>query len=484
MRICLATAELAPLAKTGGLGDVCAALARWLHEAGDDVRVFLPLYSRIDAAKLGAHPVEFLQGISIDMGGVSLRFDVATARLPGTSLWIYLVHCPALYGGPEIYGSGAEEAVRFAVLTRAALESCQRMGWPPQIFHANDWHTALAPVYLRTVYGWDGLFARTRTLLTLHNVAYQGIFGAELLGRLGLGGEADRFDGGDLAEGRINFLKTGVVHADGLSTVSPTHAQEIRTPEYGRGLDPWLRARSERLVGILNGVDYGVWSPEVDELIPFRYSADDLTGKERNKRALLEELGLPYDPQAPVVGIVSRLVPQKGFDLLFGPLPELVAARDMRVVVLGSGASRYEGFFTALQQRFRDKVCFYNGFSEKLAHWIEAGSDIFLMPSAYEPCGLNQMYSLRYGTVPVVRKTGGLADSVEPYDPSTGAGTGFLFEHYDPSGARWALEAALGLFPDRAAWRRLMRNGMSRDFSWQKQIRIYRELYRRLAAGA
>ena len=480
MKICMVTAELSPLAKTGGLGDVCTALSEWLDGAGHDVRVFLPLYGRIDAGALGAHPVDFLQNMTLDVGGRSLRFDVLTAQLPDSSLWIYLIRCPPLYGGREIYGSGNDEAVRFAVLTRAALECCQRMGWSPDVVHANDWHTALAPVYLRSVYSWDRLFASTRTLLTLHNVAYQGMFPAELLPRLGLGGESGWFDDRDLAEGRINFLKTGVLHADGLSTVSPTHAREIQTPEYGRGLDPWLRRRGERLVGILNGVDYDVWSPENDTLIPYRYSADDLTGKEKNKRHLLEELSLPYDPEAPVVGIVSRLVPQKGFELLFEPLPELVGRRDVRLVVLGSGASRYEEFFSALQRGFPKKVCFYNGFSEKLAHWIEAGSDIFLMPSAYEPCGLNQMYSLRYGTVPVVRKTGGLADSVEPFDRARGRGTGFLFEHYDPAGVRWALESALDLFRDRPTWRALMRRGMSRDFSWDKQGGLYLELYRRL----
>jgi starch synthase len=354
------------------------------------------------------------------------------------------------------------------------------MGFAPQIVQANDWHTALMPLYLRHVYGWDALFAATRVVLTIHNLSHQGEFPASSIRRIGLGNEADLFPREDRDEGRINFLKTGLLHADQLTTVSPTYAREIQGPELGLGLEGILRSRSDRLVGILNGVEYSEWDPAVDPWIPHHFTAADLAGKRAMKKALLEELSLDPAFEPPVLGIVSRLAVQKGFDLLFEPLPALLAESGARLAVLGSGEERYEGFFTALQRRLPGRVCFYRGFSEKLAHFIEAGSDLFLMPSQFEPCGLNQMYSLRYGTVPVVRKTGGLADSVEPWDPATGRGTGFVFEHFTPDGFRWALERAFETYRDRAAWSRLVQNGMARDFSWERQVERYVELYRGL----
>jgi starch synthase len=262
--------------------------------------------------------------------------------------------------------------------------------------------------------------------------------------------------------------------------VSPTHAEEIQTPELGMGLDALLRARSGRLVGILNGVDYDEWNPTTDPLIPFNYSADDLAGKEHNKRALLQDLSLPYDPQAPVLGVVSRLVDQKGIDLLVGAMPGLLEQLDLRLVVLGTGEPEFESQFRSLHLRFPRKVSFYRGYSNDLAHRIEAGSDLFLMPSRYEPCGLNQMYSLRYGTVPVVRATGGLADTVQAWSPETGTGTGFLFEEYSDEALTEALHRALNTFRDQPAWHQLVLNGMGQDFSWTKQAQEYEALYRLL----
>jgi starch synthase len=279
----------------------------------------------------------------------------------------------------------------------------------------------------------------------------------------------------------VNFLKTGILYADRLSTVSATYAREIQTEDFGMGLQDLLAARADSLDGVVNGVDYGVWSPERDEAIPYRFSADDLEGKARNKRALLDVLRLPYDRDAPVFGIVSRLTGQKGFDLLFQVLPGILAEANVRLCVLGSGEARYEEFFAWLTREFPTKVGYDRAFNDRLAHLIEAGSDLFLMPSRYEPCGLNQMYSLRYGTVPIVRNTGGLADTVEPFDRATGEGTGFVFDHYTPDGLRWAIRAALDVWRDRDAWARLVRNGMSRDFSWEHQSEHYVEIYRRLA---
>jgi len=285
----------------------------------------------------------------------------------------------------------------------------------------------------------------------------------------------------DLSAGHLNFMKNGILQADALTAVSRTFAREIQTPEEGFGLDGLLRARSDRLFGIVNGVDYGDWSPETDPNLFYHYSASDIAGKRNCKRALLREIGFDERTAAPVVGIVSRLTPQKGFDLCFDSLPAFLAQRDMRLVALGSGEPRYEEFFQTLERRFPGKAWFYRGYNEKLAHQIEAGADIFLMPSKFEPCGLNQMYSLRYGTPPVVRKTGGLADTVEPFDPATGQGTGFVFEHFTAVGLGWALDMALNAYRHPLLWQRLMASGMSKDFSWEIQGKEYVELYQRLA---
>ena len=477
MRICLVAAEVAPFAKTGGLGDVTAALARYLHRAGHDVRVFLPRYSSIDDAGYEIGSVDFLRDVPVEMGSGTIRFSGAWTGLPDTDLNVYLVDCPVLYDRDGIYRNDGDEHVRFGLLSRAALECCQRMGWSPDVVHCHDWHTALMPLYLQTLYSWDGLFARTATALTLHNVGYQGVFGTDALADLGLAGYGSWFDRRAFDRGRINFLETGILHADALTTVSPTHAQEIQTDDYGMGLQDLLRARSSDLVGILNGVDYEIWDPSVDELIPERYTPEDLSGKTTCKRRLLEEIGLEPDPEVPLVGLVSRLAHQKGIDLLRDSMPDLLERRNFRFVALGSGESSYEQLLYWLQTRYPDRVVFWRGFNNRLAHWIEAGSDLFVMPSLYEPCGLNQMYSLRYGTPPVVRKTGGLADAVQHFDSASGTGTGFVFEHFSADGLTWALDDALDVWENREHRERVIRNGMRKDFSWEKQIDIYVALY-------
>jgi starch synthase len=337
-------------------------------------------------------------------------------------------------------------------------------------------------VLLRSTYFWDSLFGKSKTLLTIHNVGYQGHYPADLVGHLGLSAWAHLFDQDDLAAGRVNILRTGLWHADMLSTVSPTHAREIQTPEFGMGLDDLLRARSDRLAGILNGVDYEEWDPQKDRFIHQPYGSDNLEGKAKNKLHLLQQMRLDPDTGPPLVGIVSRLVHQKGFDLCFDVLPRELARTDLRLAVLGSGEGRYEEWFERLQRRFPKRVSFYRGYSHELAHLIEAGADMLLMPSRYEPCGLNQMFSLRYGTLPVVRKTGGLADSVVPYDGANG-GTGFVFEHFTPEGLAWALGVAMTTYRNRKRWRGLMKRAMAQDFSWETQAQRYAELYARMAAS-
>jgi starch synthase len=482
LSICQIAAELTPFAKTGGLADVVAGLPRYLGGSGHDVRIFIPFYGSVARRGERFVPVDFLRDVPLRMGDRLFHFSAVTCKLPASDVDVYFIDCPELFGQGGIYLGNQEDGLRFALLTRAALECCQRMGWPPHIVHCHDWHTALAPLYLKTLYAWDSLFHRTRTVLTIHNAGFQGLVDAGDLGRLGLAEHAGWLDRADLAAGAINFLKTGLLHADFVTAVSRTYAQEIQTPEDGFGLDPLLRVRAAagRLQGIVNGVDYGEWDPATDPRIPHHYSAEDLSGKREMKKALLREIGMePTD--APVIGAVSRLTAQKGFDLCFDVLPSLLGRRDCRLVALGSGERKYEEFFQILAARFPGRVWYYRGYHEPLSHWIEAGADLFLMPSLFEPCGLNQMYSLRYGTPPVVRKTGGLADTVQLFDSGTGEGTGFVFDHFHAAGLQWALDYALDTYPHRETWEQLLRNGMAQDFSWEVQGKEYVELYGRLA---
>jgi starch synthase len=482
MRICFLAAEYSPFAKTGGLGDVAAALTRHLARRGHDLRVFVPLHGQMELAGIDRHPVDELRNLTLRVGPHEFRYGVQTARVPGTDLWVHLVDCPALFDRPRVYSDAPDEHVRYLALTRAAFECCQRMGFAPQIMHSNDWHTALAPLLLRHAYAWDrGIFGATRSVFTIHNIGYQGVFSAGRAEDLGPGVGIEALHRPDLAAGQVNPMRLGILHADAVTTVSPTYAAEICTPAGGHGLDGDLRARGDSVSGILNGADYDEWNPATDRYIPHTYDASDLTGKLRNKQALLDLLRMPAAPDTPLVGMVTRLAWQKGLDLLFDVLPELLASRDLRFVALGSGEHRYEEFLHGLQARFPGRAAFYSGYSEELAHMIEAASDIFLMPSLYEPCGLNQMYSMKYGTVPVVRRTGGLADSVQHFDPASGQGTGIVFNDFDAAGVRWALSTALDWHARPTLWRRLVLNGMSQDFSWDRQGAEYERLYERCA---
>jgi len=481
LRIAHVSAEVTPFAKTGGLGDVVAALAVALHRGGHDVKLFLPLYATTDPAGARFAPVDTLQDLHVQMGRWDIGFSVWTAPVPGSDLGALFVHSPTVFGRTGFYTQEWDEGLRFAFLTRAALVACQHLGWAPQILHCHDWHTALAPIYLKTLYAWDRLFAGTKTVLTLHNVGYQGIFGAALVDDLGLAGERHLLWQEDLQAGRVNFMKTGVQYADLLTTVSRTYAEEIQTAEQGMGLETLFRERRRSLLGIVNGIDPDEWSPETDRHLAARYSAHDLAGKQRCKSALLREVGLDPTLYRPLVGIVTRLTYQKGLDLLVDSLPPLLQQDELRFVALGSGDQRYAEFLRWLAQSFPGRAVFREGYSNPLAHRIEAGADVFLMPSRYEPCGLNQMYSQRYGTIPVVRRTGGLADTVEPYDRAADSGTGFVFDHFTADGLSWGLRYALWLYrEDRDAWTRMIERGMARDFSWTRQIGEYEDAYRAL----
>lgn len=483
LRICLIAAEAAPLAKTGGLADVAAALTKHLQQGGHDARLFIPLYAQIDLAALNLSRVDQVQDVPLQVGPHSYRYSLLRAQTPGTTTTVHLIDCPALYHRKSLYTLDPDEHLRYIVLTRAALESCQRMGWSPQIVHAHDWHTALAPLYLKSAYAWDQLFASTRSVLTIHNIGYQGIIGAELVGDVGLAGSEHLLHQDDLRNGKLNLLKHGVLYADAITAVSPTYAREILTPEFGMGLEEALQQRRDALVGILNGVDYDVWDPRVDRYLPRQFDANSLEVKHSLKMELLARFKLKATHRTALLGIVSRFTAQKGLELLFESLPPVLAKRNVCLIALGNGEKRYESLFENLQQRFPQRVMYHRGYNDELAHWIEAASDIFLMPSLYEPCGLNQMYSLRYGTIPIVRRTGGLADSVSMFEPRPGRGTGIVFNDFNTEAMSWAMNTALDLYGKPKTWARLVGNAMAEDFSWSRQGALYVDLYERLLGG-
>ena len=448
------------------------------------MRVFLPLYRRLREGAFSLEPHGDLQHFALTMGERRLAWSLWSVGLPESKAKVWLVDCPELFDRGGIYAGNDEDALRFAAFSRAVIEACQRMGWAPDVFHVNDWHTALVPLYLRTLYAWDKLFQRSRTLLTIHNIGYQGVFASSLLRALGLEQDRQLFWQEDLAEGRINFLKTGIQYANALTTVSETYAREIQTSDLGMGLENVLRERRDWLFGIVNGIDDAEWNPRTDPHLPAHYDAGDLAGKALCKQKLLAELGLTSPPRVPLLGIVSRLTAQKGFELLPDALPVVLQREDLRLVALGSGEERYEHYFEWLQQTFPTKVRFWRGYNEPLAHRIEAGADVFLMPSRYEPCGLNQLYSMRYGTAPLVRHTGGLADTVQPFDPATGKGTGFVFHEFTSDALYQTLDWALRVWRDTKSWSKLVQNAMSADWSWEHQGPRYVELYRKIATAS
>jgi starch synthase len=464
----MVSSEAAPLAKTGGLADVVGALPVALGEFGDEAAVVIPRYGSIDLK--GMRRVYDRLAIYLD----AELFEVAIYQAP-EKFPLYLVDCPALYDRKGFYGEAGldypDNHIRFAVLARASL-GVARFLFRTEIFHCHDWQSGLVPAYLRTSLASDPTFLGVRTLFTIHNLGYQGLFPRTALAEAGLDESVFGPDGLEFF-GRISYIKGGIRYADALNTVSPTYAREIQTPEYGFGLDGALRARADVLCGILNGVDYGEWSPEVDPLIPARYSADNLEGKRQCKAQLLDEFGLP--PEAmdlPLAGMVARFTQQKGADILAEAAAGMVA-EDVYLVALGTGDPEYEECFRKLAAEFPGRIAVRVGFDNPLAHRIEAGADMFLMPSRYEPCGLNQIYSLRYGTVPVVRATGGLDDTIEE-------GTGFKFTECTGKALLDAVRAAVAAYSQPERWREMMRRGMARDFSWKTSAAAYSALYRRL----
>jgi starch synthase len=478
LSICAIASEVVPLAKTGGLADVASALSRQLTARGHDVRLFVPFYRQISRTGLDVARVESLQGLSIVTGTHEYSVDIWRTRLPGSGTPVYLVESDALFARDRLYTNDPDEHRRFLVLTRAALECCRRMNFRPHIVHSHDWHAAFAPVWLRSTYRRDPVFSAAKSVLTIHNIGYQGDFSAADVADLDLGADAYLLHQDDLKAGRINALKHGILNADAVTTVSPTYAREITTPRYGMGMEQALAARGHAVHGILNGVDYEEWDPRRDHHLPIHFGPQELAKKAELKRNFLLRQNLrPAQGRVPLFGMVSRLTPQKGIDLLIETLPKLLEAHDVRVAVVGNGDSRYEKFFAGLADRHRGRAWFFGGHDEALAHWIEGASDIFLMPSQYEPCGLNQMYSLRYGTIPIVRRTGGLADSVVHFDPASGNGTGIVFNDFDASAMKWAIDTALQWYAQPALWDHIVQNAMRQDFSWDTQTNEYLKLF-------
>jgi starch synthase len=477
-RILMVASEATPFAKTGGLADVIGALPAALHAAGQQVAVVMPWYRSV---RLASSPKEAFRDLRVYIGPRDYRVDIFETSEGGVTF--YLVCCPPLFDRPALYGEHStdypDNHIRFGVFCRAALDVARHL-FLPDILHCHDWQAALAPIYLRYAFRGDPTFLGIRVLFTVHNLGYQGLFPPEALYDLGIGRDAFRPNVLEFF-GRVNLLMGGMHFSDAINTVSRGYAREIQTPEFGFGLDGFLRARANRLSGIVNGVDYKAWSPETDVNIARNYSVDDLQGKQVCKRALLEQFHLPTtNLSRPVIGMVSRMVTQKGFDLLEKAAKDLLA-EDITLTVLGSGDLVYEKLFRDLAAAHPGKVGVQIGYDEALAHRVEAGADVFLMPSYYEPCGLNQIYSLRYGTVPIVRAVGGLEDTiVDDGAAAGGAATGFKFRDYTETALLTAVRRALSVYANQSRWREIMRRGMRQDFSWEYSAGQYAALYRSL----
>jgi starch synthase len=485
MRIVFAASECVPFAKTGGLADVVGALPPELVKLGHEVTVYLPLYAVV-RPHLTAQSKYVLRSITIPFEYYN-RFVGIVDGGKRNGVQYYFVDCPDLFDRQGLYGTPSGDYPnnweRFGLFCRAVLEASKILG-VPQIFHVHDWQAAILPIYLRTIYASDPLLTSAGTVLTIHNAGYQGWFPPQTTERLLLPWEIFTMDRVEQFD-NFNFLKGGIVYSDMLTTVSRKYAEEIQTPEFGNNLESILHNRAADLRGILNGVDYAQWDPSTDGYLAAHYTANVLTGKQECRADLLHAFGLePVSPTTPVLGIVSRFATQKGFDILAGIADELMR-RDVALVVLGSGEAYYENFFREWAARYPGRVSLQVKYDEALAHKVEAGSDIFLMPSRYEPSGLNQMYSLRYGAVPVVRATGGLDDTIEEWNagtnPEQGIGTGFKFYGYAPNDFLAAIDRALTLFPQKSAWHRLMRNGMVKNYSWTQPARQYVEVYSEVA---
>ncbi|UCG62732.1 MAG: glycogen synthase GlgA [Candidatus Zixiibacteriota bacterium] len=483
MKILVVASEAVPFVKTGGLGDVVGALPKPLARTNHQVKVFLPRYEKLNTGYCHVGKLGWSGTISINEKKHSLSVEhCRDKRLP---LEFYFIRNHHFFDRDELYidkktnRDYADNDERFIFFTRGVLETVTALDWRPDIIHVHDWQASLIPVYVKTLYKEEGFFSQSKTVLTIHNLAYQGTFDSERFGAIGLPEAMFYATSPFEFYGKVNFLKAGIVYADKITTVSRRYAEEIQTDELGCGLNGVLSQRKEDLVGILNGVDYTVWSPSRDKKIPYTYHLANLSGKRMNKVELLRRFSLPVRDRAPLIGVISRLADQKGLDL-FAEIADKVLAMDVQMIILGTGDDKYHQIFREFETRYPDKFRACLTFDDDLAHWIEAAADMFLMPSQFEPCGLNQMYSLKYGTVPIVREVGGLADTVEDFKPETGQGTGFVFQDYSPEALLDTITRAVQTFGKRRIWTKIMKSGMRKDYSWDRSAHEYAELFGKL----
>jgi len=476
-KILLVASEIYPFAKTGGLADVVGALPLALIKLGCEVALIMPKYKSVSPEK---YRLKYeINGLSVPMGMGDMSADVLSTRLGDTQIKVYFVQCDryfdrdGLYGTPE--GDYHDNAERFAFFCRSSLELLRALDWYPDVIHLNDWQTGLIPAYLKTLYADQKAYQKIKTLFTIHNMAYQGLFPKYVLPMTGLRWEEFKQEKLEFYD-QVNYLKAGLVYSDAINTVSPTYAAEIKTDEFGQGLQGVLNIRSEDLHGILNGIDYEEWNPSTDKEIPAQYTVKNHDRKIESKVKLLNEMGLEFKAKTPVIGLVSRLSDQKGFDLI-SEIIEPFLAMDVQLVVLGTGDARYHEMFQALQQRFPKKLAVNLKYDNRLAKLIYAGSDMFLMPSRFEPCGLGQMIAMKYGSIPLVRKTGGLSDTVENLSLEGKKGTGFVFENYQSEDLLFIIRRAVEAFGQPKIWKELVQRAMTKDFSWTASARQYLELY-------
>ncbi len=482
MKIAFISSEAVPYAKTGGLADVAGALPKALEKLGCEVKLFIPKYSRIDEIKHEFHYNWEIGEIKIKINDEFRSVHLHQGKIPDSNIEVNLIDCPHYFFRDSIYTNDFDEDERFILFSKGVIEVINKLNWSPDILHCNDWQTGLIPLFIKDNYKGYKIFKNTASLFTIHNIGYQGLFPKKTLLNADIDSKYFFPEGPIEFYDQVSFMKTGIFFSDIINTVSNTYAQEILTSEYGAGLDGVLKNRKKDIYGILNGIDYSIWDPANDHFIPYRFSADDFSGKLNNKKFLLEHLKLPFNEKIPLVGIVSRMVSQKGFDIFSDVINDLMKLQ-AQWVILGNGQPEYEDLFQTLAATFPKKISVYIGFNNELSHLIEASSDIFLMPSLYEPCGLNQMYSLRYGTVPIVRKTGGLADTVLDWDKlqarGEATGTGFTFAKYDGKELLSTFRRAIKTFKNKNTWRKIQVNGMQRDYSWEHSANEYLNLYKK-----
>lgn len=486
LKILFVTSEVVPFVKTGGLADVSAALPQTLTEMGHEVRIVVPKYGAIDERKFKIHEVVRLKDIPVKIGDKEVTFSLRSSFLIGPKARVqiyfldnveYFGSRPSLYVDPVTGTDYPDNDERFIVLARSVFELILKLGWVPDIIHGNDWQCGLIPAYLKTVYNTYPELAHIKTVFTVHNLAYQGFFPKSSFHKTGLPDELNSEKGIEIY-GRLNFMKSGLMYSDVITTVSERYSEEItKDEETSAGLKHVLLKRKKDLHGILNGIDDKLWNPVSDNLIPKQFSFKTIEDKYENKKALAEKFGLTYNENIPVFAAISRLVDAKGFDLIAEIIHDMMKM-DIHFILLGTGEKKYHKLFEDIQAKYPGKFSCYLGFSDELAHLIEAGSDIFLMPSRYEPCGLNQMYSLIYGTVPLVHETGGLADTVVKFNEKEETGNGFVFKKYDSQELLKEIKRAVKVYQDRKLWIKIIRNGMKGDFSWLSSAKKYVDLYK------